>query len=163
MNAAKDEVLRLRDVAHRIAKAGINGFGNELNDIADALAASMPDGAEAVVWADPNDVAEQRQSIMATANKWEHEGTRYKLPLYATPQLPAQGWMAIESAPNNDKVCVIGWAESRYRDGYGVVIMRWFACGKDLLEGYWTCNAIQYYPTHWMPLPAPPAPKETRT
>lgn len=71
------------------------------------------------------------------------------------------GWQPIETAPKDDKVCLMGWGESRYRDGYGPIIMRWFNNAGDLAKGFWTCNAIQYYPTHWMPLPAAPSPVPT--
>jgi len=75
---------------------------------------------------------------------------------------PSPAWQPISTAPKDDKTYVLGWAESRYRDGYQQVIMRWFNDAGDPLHGFWVCNAIQYYPTHWMPLPQPPsaAPEE---
>lgn len=47
---------------------------------------AMSAQGEAVAWADPDDVAEEKVSISATANKYHHQGTRYKLPLYTHPK-----------------------------------------------------------------------------
>jgi hypothetical protein len=46
-----DGVAELRAIAAAIAKAGINGFGNQINDVADRLAAMQAQqGAEPVGW-----------------------------------------------------------------------------------------------------------------
>ena len=66
-----------------------------------------------------------------------------------------EGWRPIETAPRGDGVVLVGWGEYRERDGYSPAFMRWY----DLVGG-WTVNAMPFYPTHWMPLPAAPKPED---
>lgn len=60
-------------------------------------------------------------------------------------------WMPIESAPKDGTTVI-----------YGTV--KWVTCGHYADEGWWEMNNSSTdawggvdYPTHWMPLPPPPA------
>lgn len=65
------------------------------------------------------------------------------------------GWQDISTLEPKDGMIVMGWGEYRERDGFSPAFMRWY----DSVGG-WNVNAMQFYPTHWMPLPAAPAKQE---
>ncbi|MDH0869706.1 DUF551 domain-containing protein [Agrobacterium pusense] len=62
------------------------------------------------------------------------------------------GWQDISTLEPKDGMIVMGWGEYRERDGFSPAFMRWY----DSVGG-WNVNAMPFYPTHWMPLPAAPA------
>lgn len=94
---------------------------------------------------------------MSRDGKWINVDT----PLYAAPPaLSAQvqdvaGWQDISTLEPKDGMIVMGWGEYRERDGFSPAFMRWY----DSVGG-WNVNAMPFYPTHWMPLPAAPAKQE---
>lgn len=65
------------------------------------------------------------------------------------------GWQDISTLEPKDGMIVMGWGEYRERDGFSPAFMRWY----DSVGG-WNVNAMPFYPTHWMPLPAAPAKQE---
>ncbi len=78
----------------RSIAASERGSNDKYADIRIDMLTAFADRIEAdesavpVAWVDPDDVAEKRKAIMGTADPYEHEGTRYKLPLFTHP--PAQ-------------------------------------------------------------------------
>jgi hypothetical protein len=73
------------------------------------------------------------------------------LALLATPA-PAAGttWQPIETAPK-DETPILGFVPSYHRGKGGISVILW-------MEGAWyDGRAFETEPTHWMPLPAPPA------
>jgi hypothetical protein len=75
----------------------------------------------------------------------------------ATPRISheaaegAQGWRDISMAPNDKAVLV-------YYDGQMMTAMHSYS---PAMQGWWAWGSRQIYPTHWMPLPDPPAREET--
>jgi hypothetical protein len=65
------------------------------------------------------------------------------------------GWQPISALEPKDGMIVMGWGEYRERDGFSPAFMRWY----DSVGG-WNVNAMPFYPTHWVPLPAAPAKQE---
>ena len=65
------------------------------------------------------------------------------------------GWQDISTLEPKDGMIVMGWGEYRERDGFSPAFMRWSE-----FVGGWAVNALPFYPTHWMPLPAAPAKQE---
>lgn len=75
----------------------------------------------------------------------------------------APGWQPIETAPKDGR-CILAYfpnityythAMERYTS-YDIDKTRW-SQGDSLNEPHWTYGPIKGFPTHWMPLPAPPA------
>jgi hypothetical protein len=62
-------------------------------------------------------------------------------------QLSSGGWMPIESAPKGGI-----WIIAATR--HGVVPVRW---GVSWNDQHWSNGCVIYEPTHWQPLPSPPA------
>jgi hypothetical protein len=63
-------------------------------------------------------------------------------------------WQPIETAPKDGTYIVL----RLFHRLEGAAIGRWFDFGQVIhgVTGYWTANATQVEPTHWMPLPEPP-------
>jgi hypothetical protein len=60
-------------------------------------------------------------------------------------------WQPIETAPR-DGTPILLWAHMDWRDEL-IPVTGWYARG----SGEWVCHADWFNPTHWMPLPVPPA------
>lgn len=95
-------------------------------------------------------------SMMAIADGregfiWPTKADAHPIPLYAAPSAP-EGWQPIETAPDEGVFLVwCGFVCFGYI-GYHHGEKRWY--DSDALEGG---NYIRVRPTHWRPLPAPPA------
>ena len=109
-----------------------------------AIAAMQPAPQEPVAWLYTDRTNGRRmvsldmRSIPACA----------ETPLYAHP--PEPQWQGIESAPR-DGTFVLGFGPHNTRGSYREVIHWW--------GDRWTITWMEGYgePTHWMPLPTPPA------
>ena len=106
-----DELLdELRDLAEAPFDATCCNSGfpiNQLRRVLGEAIAALSGRGEAVCWADPDDLAEQRHAIMATANKWEHPGSRYKQPLYTHPAPAAMDGVAgLDFAPSGQRTAL---------------------------------------------------------
>jgi len=62
-------------------------------------------------------------------------------------------WQPIKTAKPKDGLILVGYGEYRERDGFSPAFMRWY----DSING-WAVNSMPFYPTHFMPIPAPPIP-----
>lgn len=74
-------------------------------------------------------------------------------PLYAAPSAP-EGWQPIETAPKGPEILLFEQCDEMPATWVG----RWF--DPDFDDGYWTDTfdlKVAGHPTHWRPLPAPPA------
>jgi hypothetical protein len=65
------------------------------------------------------------------------------------------GWRPIETAPKDGTTVILYCAQPKVR--YRLTVAKWVATWKawQSQPGAWTVS-----PTHWMPLPAPPASQE---
>ena len=64
-------------------------------------------------------------------------------------------WRDISTAPR-DGTWMLGW-EGPSGTSCGILVMRWKPEGSWFEEGWYDDGKRQAEPTHWMPLPAPPA------
>lgn len=66
-------------------------------------------------------------------------------------------WKPIETAPK-DGSAVLLWADVKTWTGEEVPVTGWFTIG----SCKWVSHGDWLKPTHWMPLPAPPAKAQTQ-
>jgi hypothetical protein len=116
----------------------------------------QPVTSEPVAWHIPGSIAVTKDRDIT--DRWRFGNPNSEiLPLYASPQpvtKPAmgEGWMPIETAPK-DGARFLTFHDRL--DGDFNVAMAWWS--GDRLEGHGWSYASWNMPTHWMPLPAPPA------
>lgn len=72
----------------------------------------------------------------------------------AKPEQAAQQWQPIETAPKDSTLILLRGKENRHADGY------WQPTTISTGAEHWVWPYINREPTHWMPLPAAPKPKE---
>jgi len=61
-------------------------------------------------------------------------------------------WQPIDTAPKDDGMPIIVYGLSEYHKTYEYVHLAYW---KNYTESWWF-EGEEMYPTHWMPLPAPP-------
>ena len=78
------------------------------------------------------------------------------------PYRLSRGWQPMETAPK-DGTLVLCWDEFKECDfmWYGI-IQQWNE-PKDILGWMYVATNTECHPTHWMPLPKPPAAKEGKS
>ena len=62
-------------------------------------------------------------------------------------------WQAIDTAPK-DGSSIWGWMRIGFDGAYFQDVMKWLPTPSG---GFWVTHAMPVHPTHWMPLPEPPA------
>ena len=90
-------------------------------------------------------------------------GQIYTAMLAASPQPPvAEGWRDIASAPDTQTILLGGYVvPSAEAQANGSKTAWHYGIGSYLWDGQWT-GFLGSRPTHWQPLPAPPAPEAPR-
>ena len=64
-------------------------------------------------------------------------------------------WQPIETAPKDGtRILAYGLERKRY---WIVDVVRWHQPGNPVHDGFWIGTHYTIKPTHWMPLPEPPA------
>ena len=88
---------------------------------------------------------------------WESQG-RLVTPLYASPPAPnnPDGWQPIETAPTDRQMVML---IARYPTGTDWTDIH---NGWRNSDGDWTRWTHNFPPTHWMPLPSPPALEDSK-
>ena len=112
---------------------------NQIEKVARAMCRADPE----VRMGDADGVVEQRVNT-----EWVHYVDQAKAAIAAMQ--PAPQWYGIETAPR-DGTFVLGFGPHNTRGSYREVIHWW--------GDRWTITWMEGYgePTHWMPLPTPPA------
>jgi len=93
----------------------------------------------------------QHKKADETRAKYEAlvEETLAILARHAPEALGAAKWQPIETAPKDGIPLLLRSKNNRMADGM------WVAVTSD--KGYWAWSMVKQEPTHWMPLPQPPA------
>ena len=76
-------------------------------------------------------------------------------------------WQPIDTAPKDGRTVIVyqpgySWRYPSPRHAEEVAIAYWRQPGNPERAPEWIWGTRIYRPTHWMPLPSPPAPPESR-
>jgi hypothetical protein len=127
----------------------VNSTGGHIFHVAQQLD-QQKHGADSGAWPLPNvwlGVSNDRAgSGPPGTDRWAHRDPAREAKM--------TDWQPIATAPKDGSLLLLGYS----RQGAVPDVGQWFPCdsyGKD--GGWWVSHALHVFPTHWMPLPDPPA------